>query len=140
VRGRWILALAIGLPVAAVVAVTVFLISYDGRKDIDLGGWVGTEDSWTRSMMPGARWATDELCGSDVPCMQAVMSETLTMYRFADRDDAVAAAESFGADGYLTGWIAVRYEPGGLSPAEREDFEYGISCINTWVGEAGQDC
>ena len=91
-------------------------------------------------MMPGARWATDELCGSDVPCMQAVTSETLTMYRFADRDDAVAAAESFGADGYLTGWIAVRYEPGGLTPAEREDFEYGISCINTWVGEAGQDC
>jgi hypothetical protein len=140
VRGRWILALAIGLPVASVVAVAVLLISYDGRRDIDLGGWVGAEDSWTRSMMPGARWATDELCGSGVPCMQAVTSETLTMYRFADRDDAVAAAESFGADGYLTGWIAVRYEPGGLSPGEREDFEYGISCINTWVGEAGQDC
>ena len=62
------------------------------------------------------------------------------MYRFEEREFAVAAADRFGDDGYLTGWIAVRYQPGGLTPAQREDFEYGISCINTWVGEAGQDC
>ncbi len=62
------------------------------------------------------------------------------MYRFARREHAVAAAESFGDDGYLTGWIAVRYEPGGLTEDERTAFEYGISCINTWVGEEGQDC
>jgi hypothetical protein len=90
--------------------------------------------------MPGARWATDELCTRDFPCIQAVESATLTMYRFEDRDRAVAAAEAFGENGYLTGWIAVRYEPGALTEWERYDFEYGISCINTWVGEDGQDC
>ena len=62
------------------------------------------------------------------------------MYRFEERADAVAAAASFGADGYLTGWIAVRYEPGALSESQRYEFEYAISCINTWVGEEGQDC
>ena len=43
-------------------------------------------------MVPNARWATDELCGTDLPCRHAVRSDALTMYRFADRDDAVAAA------------------------------------------------
>jgi hypothetical protein len=62
------------------------------------------------------------------------------MYRFREREFAVVAAEHFGEDGYLTGWIAVRYEPGALSAQDRYGFEYGISCINTWVGEEGQDC
>jgi hypothetical protein len=35
--------------------------------------------------------------------MQAVKSETLTMYRLAERGEAVAAADSLGDDGYLTG-------------------------------------
>ena len=91
-------------------------------------------------MMPNPRWATGELCDDELPCIQAVTSDTVTLYRFEDRDDAVAAAETFGEDGYLTGWIAVRYEEGALTAAERYDFEYRISCINTWVGEEGQDC
>ena len=113
---------------------------YDGRQNIDLAGWAEPQTAWEREMMPGARWATDELCGADLPCIQAVTSETLTMYRFAERDQAVATARSFGDDGYLTGWIAVRYEPGALSESQRTSFESGLACINTWVGEQGQDC
>ncbi len=30
-------------------------------------------------MVPNARWATDEPCGADLPCRQAVRSDTLTM-------------------------------------------------------------
>ena len=139
-RGRWILVLAVGLPLFAIAAVAYLVVFHDARKEIDLGNWVGSQSAWDRQMMPDARWATDDLCRPEFPCIQAVSSQTLTMYRFAERREAVAAAESFGDDGYLTGWIAVRYEPGGLTPAQREDFEYGISCINTWVGEEGQDC
>ncbi len=62
------------------------------------------------------------------------------MYRFAEREEAVAAADSFGDDGYLTGWIAVRFEPGALTAADRDSFEYGVGCINTWVSEDGRDC
>ena len=127
----------------AVAAVGLFfwaLYFYDGRQDIDLGSWVGPQSAYDREMMPNPRWATDELCGPELPCIQAVRSDTLTMYRFEHRELAVAHAEALGEDGYLTGWITVRYEPGGLSAEQRTEFEYGISCINTWVGEEGQDC
>ena len=68
------------------------------------------------SMMPGARWGTDELCGDDLRCTQAVQSDRLTMYRFAEREDAVAAARDLGGRGLiLSGWIVVRFEPGGLT-------------------------
>ncbi len=138
--GRILATIGLALCVAIVVFFVWALYIHDPRREIDLGSWAEPRDAWTRSMMPGARWATDELCGDEVPCIQAVTSDTLTMYRFALREQAEAAAESFGEDGYLTGWIAVRYEPGGLTDSQRYDFEYGISCINTWVGEEGQDC
>lgn len=115
-------------------------VLHEPRQDIDLGRWVGSEDPFTRSLMPGARWATAELCTERLPCIQAVTSETLMMYRFAEREEAVAAADSFGDDGYLTGWIAVRFEPGALTAAERDSVEYGVGCINTWVSEDGRDC
>ena len=137
-------ALAVGIPAAVVVALFGWflwmLLFYDGRQEIDLSSWVGPQTEFDREMMPNPRWSTDQLCDDTLPCSQAVTSDTLTMYRFEDRDDAVAAAESFGENGYLTGWIAVRYEPGGLDAEERADFEYGIGCINTWVNEDGRDC
>ena len=132
--------LAVGLPLAFVGLFLWAIVFHDGRESIDLEQWANPQDAWTQELMPGARWATDELCGPEFPCIQAVTSDTLTMYRFAEREFAVVAAEHFGEDGYLTGWIAVRYEPGALSAQDRYGFEYGISCINTWVGEEGQDC
>ena len=134
-------AVALGLVGAALFGALFWaMFIYDGRKDLDLSPWASPEDPWTRSMMPGAHWATDELCDDAMPCIQAVASETVTLYRFAERDQAVAAAESFGDDGYLTGWIAVRFQPGGLTAADRDDVEYSIGCINTWVSEDGRDC
>ncbi len=127
--------------VAGIAASAVWLMTYDGRKDIDLGRWVEAEDPWTQAVMRDARFAADELCGAASPCLQAVTSETLTMYRFGERGDAIAAAQSFGEDGYLSGWIVVRYEPGRLTPrAAVPTFEYSIGCINTWVSEDGHDC
>ena len=32
------------------------------------------------------------------------------------------------------------FEPGGLTPAQRDSVGYGISCVNTWVSEDGRDC
>ena len=139
-RTRGVLALALGIPLALVAVLAYLFVFYDGRQEIDLAGWVGPQSAYDREMMPNPRWATDELCGDELLCIQAVTSDTLTLYRFARREHAVEAAESFGDDGYLTGWIAVRYEPGGLTESQRSEFEYGISCINTWVGEQGQDC
>ncbi|MDT0278318.1 hypothetical protein [Blastococcus goldschmidtiae] len=91
--------LAVGAGVIGAVAVAGFvwaMFFYDGRQDIDLAPWAEGE-RYSSELMPGARWATGELCDSDLPCFQAVASETLTMYRFDHRQDAVAAAERFGA-------------------------------------------
>ena len=139
-RTRGVLAVAIGIPLGLVAVLAYLFVFYDGRQEIDLAGWVGPQSAYDREMMPNPRWATDELCGDELPCIQAVTSDTLTMYRFARREHAIEAAESFGDDGYLTGWIAVRYEPGGLTESQRSGFQNGIACINTWVGEDGQDC
>ena len=141
VRPGVVVGWAVGGCVAAVFAFFVWaFFIHDPRRDIDLGAWVGPQSGYDRAMMPNARWATDEMCGEAMPCMQAVTSDTLTLYRFEHRALAEAYADELGHDGYLTGWIVVRYEPGGLTAAQRTDFEYGISCINTWVGEEGQDC
>ena len=123
--------------VGAVVAFVWAMLFYDGRQDLDLESWAEGDGF---GMMPGARWATDELCGSDVPCIQAVASETLTMYRFEYRQLAQAAAAYWGEDAYLTGWIVVRFEPGALSAEDRYAFEYFVGCNNTWVSEDGRDC
>ena len=139
-RGRWILAIGIGIPLGAAALLMYLFLFHDGRQGIDLAPWVAPQSAYDSEMMPNPRWASDELCDEDLPCIQAVTSDTLTLYRFARREHAVDAAERFGHDGYLTGWIAVRYEPDGLTAAQRTEFEYGISCLNTWVGEEGQDC
>jgi hypothetical protein len=141
---KWLL-LAGGLVVGAVVGALVLYLGtddfrYGGREHIDLGSWVGAEDAWTQSMMPRARWATDELCGSDLPCRQAVQSETLTMYRFADQEEAKAAARYFAGETYLSGWIVVRFEPGELTAAQRREFAASLDCINVGVAEGGLEC
>jgi hypothetical protein len=113
--GRRVAWATAGVVVAALVAAVVLLATYDARRDIDLGRWVGAGDAWTRTMVPNARWATEDLWGADLPCRQAVRSDTLTMYRFADRDDAVAAARRFAGEAHLSGRIVVRFEPGALT-------------------------
>ena len=131
-------AVAAGVVVGvALVAVVVFLATSDGRRLIDLGAWVGAQDPWQQSMVPNARWATDELCDADLPCTQAVQSDTLTMYRFLDRDDAVAAARRFAGEAHLSGWIVVRFEPGRLTAAERSEF---ADCVDVGITEDGVEC
>ena len=134
-------AVAAGVVVGvALVAVVVFLATSDGRRLIDLGAWVGAQDPWQQSMVPNARWATDELCDADLPCTQAVQSDTLTMYRFLDRDDAVAAARRFAGEAHLSGWIVVRFEPGRLTAAQRSEFAIGLDCVNVGITEDGVEC
>ena len=141
--GRWgaaVAGAAVGAVVGAAVVHLLGDLQYGGREHIDLGSWVEADDAWTRDLMPGARWATDELCGSDLPCIQAVRSETLTMYRFDDREDAVAAARDLAGEAYLSGWIVVHFESGALTAEERREFAYGLDCINVGVAEGGLEC
>jgi hypothetical protein len=58
-RTRGVLLLAVGLPLTVVAGLSWFLVGHDGRQDVDLAAWAHPQDDWTRSMMPGAHWATD---------------------------------------------------------------------------------
>jgi hypothetical protein len=140
---KWIPMAATALAGAAVGALTVYVLSdgflYHGRKDIDLDAWVGGESAWA-SVMPGAHWATADLCGDELPCTQAVQADTLTMYRFAERDDAVVASRTFAGEAYTSGWIVVRFNPDGLTPAQRTEFVTSLDCINVGIAEGGVEC
>lgn len=141
---RWVWAVVAAVLGATVGALVVYARSdaflYGGRQYIDLDPYVEEGDTWTRSVMPGARWATDEVCDAELPCIQAAQSDTLTMYRFEDREDAVAASRMFAGEAYLSGWIVVRFEAGGLSAAERREFASYLDCINVGVAEGGLEC
>ena len=132
---RWLVVLALGFPLGGIGAVA-FAASYEGRGDLLIDDIVGA-DPWGRQMVPGAREATGEFCDEELPCVEALTSETLTMYRFPDSEQAAAAADSFGEHGYLSGWVAVRYEPDALTPRQRAEFERGIGCVGS---SAGEDC
>ncbi len=141
---RWIPVATGAVAGAAVGALAVYVgtddFRYGGRQHIDLDAWVAADDAWTQSMMPGARRATDELCDAELPCTQAVQSDTLMMYRFADREDAVATTRSLAGEAHLSGWIVIRFEPGGLTAAQRREFVSSLDCINVRVAEGGLEC
>jgi len=133
----------IGLGVAATCVLgggVAWLVTYDGRQDIDLQQWAADDGSWARQLMPGARTATDELCSHELPCVQALTSDTLTMYRFASEDEAADAARRFGGDAYLSHWIVVRFEPEALTPAQRREFGRSLDCVDVGIADDGTEC
>jgi hypothetical protein len=128
-RSRWLLLLALGLPLAVIAALTLAPHVLDGRKHIDLTG-----------VLPGGRVATDELCSAELPCNQAVTSGTHTMYRFDEQEQAVAAAREFAGEAYLSGWIVVRFEPGALTVEQRREVALFLDCTNVGVTDDGVEC
>ncbi|NEM04529.1 hypothetical protein [Geodermatophilus normandii] len=139
-RGLWAgVSMAVGLVVGAGLVEDYHWLEDDGsRRHVDLGTFVDTGGD--PAALPGGRWVTGDVCDEEVPCIQAVRSDALTVYRFADRDDAVALARSFAGDAYLSGWIVVRFEPGALTAAERVSFASDLDCINVGVAEGGLEC
>jgi hypothetical protein len=132
-------ALAVGLPLAVLAAFVLFLATYDGRKGIDLTAWT-RDDAWRAELMPGARIATDELCDEDLPCVQAVASETVTMYRFAEQEQALATARRLAGEAYLSGWIVLHFEPGALTQAQRREIALSVDCVNVGITADGVEC
>lgn len=138
VRTGSILALGLGVPLLLMGGCAATFALYDGRSQLYPADFVDGTD-WQRAMMPGAHDATDEICDADFPCVQAVDSETLILLKFRTKEEAAHVASHYG-DTHLSAWLVVRYNPGGLTAAERTDFEFGIDCTNTFVGAGGQDC
>lgn len=117
--------------VTAFVALTAWYLALDTRQFLDIEESLLQPGSGADPFMPGARSVPDELCGAPGTCIQAVTSETVDVFRYSTREEAAAAAASWGVDGYHSYWIAVRFVPGRLSPYERGEFVEGFDGSNT---------
>ena len=131
-RGR---ALPLGLIVFALIGWTLGLTAscvavdyYDGRKAIDLSRWLDDPQ------LPNERMATEDLCNDRIPCIQALESETVNLYRFEDGKQAAAAAVELGPDSRVAGWIVAEFEPAGMSPREQSSFLTGLYCTYNSAG------
>ena len=128
-------ALSLGLIVFALVGWTLGLTAscvavdyYDGRKAIDLSQWLDD------SQLLNERMATEDLCNDSIPCIQALESEEVNLYRFEDGKQAAAAAVDLDGDSYVAGWIVAEFKPAGMSPDERASFLTGLYCTYNSAG------
>lgn len=102
------------------------LINYDGRRDIDLEGFVEPPGT----LLPGGRMATEDLCTDMLPCTQAVDSDSMTLRRFDSAPQTSAGAAMLGGDVRVAGWILVEFKPGALSDDEKSNFLSTLYCIH----------
>ena len=115
---------------AGLGAAFFLIVTTDTRRYLDLEDQLDPSGG-ALSYIPGARMATEEICDPDNPCTQAVVSDTATILKYGTQQEAAGAAARWGTDGYHSYWIAVRFEPGGLSEEERRQFVQGFDESNT---------
>ena len=128
-------ALPLGLIVFALIGWTLGLTAscvavdyYDGRKSIDLLRWLD------HPQLVNERMATEDLCNDTIPCIQALESEEVNLYRFEDGKLAAAAAVDLDGDSYVAGWIVAEFKSAGMSPEEQDSFLTGFYCTYTNAG------
>lgn len=54
-------------------------------------------------------YVTEDVC-PEVGCIQALRSDEVSVYKFADRDDAAKFTKTLGADGYQSDWVVLEYD------------------------------
>jgi hypothetical protein len=69
-----------------------------------------------------------------------VASDTVTMYRFAEQEQALATARSLAGEAYLSGWIVLHFEPGALTQSQRVEIALSVDCVNVGVTDDGVEC
>jgi hypothetical protein len=134
-RWAWVAGGAAAGAVAAGVLLPVAADALDGRRALRL------ERLADDPLLPGARSATDRLCGPALPCAEALQADTARLYRFADRDDAVAATRALAGEAYRSGWIVVHFTPAGaLTPEQRAELALLLDCLHVGRAEDGYEC
>lgn len=77
------------------------------------------------------RSVTEEKCGEAVPCKSAVMAAELTVYKFANKEDAAAFAQDLGQNGYQSDWIVLEYE-GAANDTDPREATYASAVDGMW--------
>ena len=120
-RERLFVAIAI---IGMLAGAAGWIYNFDGRKGLELDAFLSPSEK------DKALDVTEERCGRDVHCSEALKVPDKTLYRFESWDAASAAAAYLGDDARLAGYIVVEFDGGGLSAEERASFMFGIYCTN----------
>lgn len=67
----------------------------------------------------GVRDDSKTACAYEIPCMQSVVTDQVTVWRFGTRDDAAAYAAHI--DGYQSDFIVLEFAPDALTATQREN-------------------
>lgn len=102
----------------------------ESRDDIPQATFLGAESGFS-PYLPGARDATSIKCAAEQACKWAVEADTATVMMFAEKDDAIKAAEAFGADAQRSGWIVVDFTSDGLTSTQRDELMQGVDGLHT---------
>ncbi|MFT3888889.1 MAG: hypothetical protein QM713_12095 [Arachnia sp.] len=100
------------------------------RGQLDLEAYVAAnrDDEWTAAH--GLRVATEEVCTSAVPCVQAIRGDGFALLKFASLEEASTYAGALGDDGVQLDPLVLDFTAGTLSESQREDVIYTFSNVN----------
>ena len=90
----------------------------DPRADIDA---VHVVETFEQAGIPitGMRDDSANACAYEIPCRQSVVTDQVTVWRFASREDAASYAKHIGA--HQSDFIVLDFAPGALTPTQRDD-------------------
>lgn len=74
---------------------------------------------------------TDEVCGAEVDCVQAVGNEYLSLYKFRSVEEAVHFVTPLGEAGFQADPIVLHFNGTELSEEERRGIAYTVYNYNT---------
>lgn len=109
-------------------------------------------DAWSRGQLdivelftkapPNPEWPyldavdlTSQVCGVEFECVQAVGNSYLTLYKFANLDDARAYAETLGEAGVQIDPLVINFVDASLSQQHRDEIVYTLSTMNASSGD-----
>jgi hypothetical protein len=101
----------------------------DPRAAIDAGHVV---DTFAQAGIPvsGISDESASMCADPAPCVQAVITDQLTVWRFADREDAAMYAAD-ADDPHVSDFIVLEFVAGALTPAQRRDAASMVDSMHT---------
>lgn len=74
---------------------------------------------------------TKEVCGTSVPCDEAIRADEISIYSFDSKEDAADFAKSLGGNGHQSDWIVLEYE-GAAADTDQSKASYASTVDGMW--------
>jgi hypothetical protein len=113
------------------IAVLILVLAgcSDPRSAIDAGHVV---DTYAQAGIPvsGILDESESRCPGSSTCVQAVTTDQLTVWRFANREDAATYAAGID-DAHLSDFIVLEFVPGALTPVQQRNSASMVDSMHT---------